>query len=106
MDWQDLLLIFRRILLGAIDGLRHYFWFNLTRWCIWCLGEFFGGYFDSQPGCGAYQPEINAGKILMLVDIPLGREDEFQKLIKRHHLDASIKGMEIEKGLAKKVKEL
>jgi hypothetical protein len=41
-----------------------------------------------------FEDAINAGQILVLVDVPKGRVDEIQSLVKKHHSDADFEGTE------------
>jgi hypothetical protein len=42
----------------------------------------------------AFQAEIEAGKILLMVDVPLSRVDEIQGLVSRRHPEATAHGIE------------
>lgn len=41
-----------------------------------------------------FEDEINAGGILMLIDVPKDRVDEFKSLVKKHHPEAEFEGTE------------
>lgn len=64
-------------------------------------GAGFGAWVSSMIGAGAgnarldqFQDAIKAGELLMLVDVPKRRVDEIEELIRSHHKDAEIEGVE------------
>jgi hypothetical protein len=42
----------------------------------------------------AFEPDIEAGKILLMVDVPVARVEEIETLLKRRHPDAIDKGVD------------
>jgi hypothetical protein len=42
----------------------------------------------------AFQPDIDAGKILLMIDVPLARVEEVQELVTRRHPEATAHGVE------------
>lgn len=64
-------------------------------------GAGFGAWFSSMMGISTdssrlkkFQEAVEAGEILMLVDVLTGRVDEVQELIRSHHKEVDIKGVE------------
>lgn len=64
-------------------------------------GAGFGAWASSMVGAGfpssrleKFQESLEAGEILMLVDVPKRRVDEIEQLIRSHHQDAEIEGVE------------
>lgn len=64
-------------------------------------GAGFGAWASSMIGAGMsssrlekFQGALNAGEILMLVDVPKRRADEIEELIRSHHQEAEIEGVE------------
>jgi hypothetical protein len=64
-------------------------------------GAGFGAWASSMIGAGAssarldkFQDALKAGELLMLVDVPKRRVDEVEELIRSHHKDVDIQGVE------------
>ncbi len=55
------------------------------------------------PRVWKYEIQINAGKLLMLVDIPKEREQEIVSRIKLHHPEAIIDGFLVSKKIKKRI---
>jgi hypothetical protein len=68
---------------------------------ITAAGATVGGLMSSMVGIGLpsgrlekFEDAIQAGEILMLIDVPRQRVDEIEELVKKHHPQADIKGAE------------
>ena len=68
---------------------------------ITAAGATVGGLMSSMVGIGLpsgrlekFEDAIQAGEILMLVDVPRQRADEIEELVKKHHPEADIEGAE------------
>ncbi len=64
-------------------------------------GAGFGAWMSSMVGSGLpnsrlekFQGAVDAGEVLMLVDVPKRRVDEIEQLIRNHHDDVDIEGVE------------
>jgi hypothetical protein len=42
----------------------------------------------------AFEDAIEAGQLLMILDVPRGRVDEIDQLVRQHHPEAEVEGME------------
>jgi hypothetical protein len=65
------------------------------------VGALFGAWTSSMIGASVpserlkrFQPQIDAGQILLMVDVPRGRVDEIEARLQQLHPEASLKGME------------
>lgn len=68
------------------------------------FGTGFGAWVSSMIGISIpdrvvekYEKAIEAGELLMMVDVPKQDEEKFKKLIKSHHPEAEIEGAELPK---------
>ena len=64
------------------------------------VGAFLGAWFASLAGSSvpnsdlrAFQPEIERGKVLLIIDVPFRRVDEIRELVSSHHPDAEWGGV-------------
>jgi hypothetical protein len=65
------------------------------------VGALFGAWSSSMIGASVpserlkrFQPQIDAGQILLMVDVPRGRVEEIEARLQAQHPEASLKGME------------
>jgi hypothetical protein len=65
------------------------------------VGALFGAWTSSMIGASVpserlkrFQPQIDAGRVLLMVDVPRGRVEEIEGRLQRLHPEASLEGME------------
>lgn len=65
------------------------------------LGSLFGAWVSSMIGCSVpnsrlkqFRPAIERGMILLMVDVPTGRVPEIDEMLRRHHPEAHMEGVE------------
>lgn len=65
------------------------------------LGSLFGAWVSSMIGCSVpnsrlkqFMPAIDRGMILLMVDVPAGRVEDIGEMLRQHHPEAHMEGVE------------
>jgi hypothetical protein len=68
---------------------------------ITLLGVGFGAWMSSMVGVGLpsrrlekFEQAIERGELLLMIDVPRGRVEEIEEIVKRHHPEADLQGVE------------